>query len=318
MLASLKFVQGAIRRNAIDPRLEHYSITPGNISGSNGHMTLSAPLELDLTAYPKASMFYRAIDACKESLSISLTPNGRLAVVSQGFRAFVPCVEDMAFITPPEGQMYDVPPGFVADIEELLPFISEDASRPWAMGLLVCNGQYMATNNIVVLQKWSGHSLPPFNFPRFAVQELVRIKEDPVRVQATETAVTFHYADGRWLKTSLYPNAWPFEMMEKLLTRPNNARAVDDTLWDAVEGIKPFLDEKSSAVYLKEGELASSMAEDDGVVFDVPGLLGGPIFSIHQLNLLRGVCTAVDFGLYPAPCLFFGDRLRGAIIGMNA
>ena len=317
MLASLKFVQGAIRRNAIDPTLEHYRIGDGRISGSNGHMTLSAKVELDLVACPKASTFYRAIDACKESLSLSMTPAGRLAVVSQGFRAYVPCVPDMPFISEPQGEIVPVPQGFVADLIALLPFIGEDASRPWAMGLLVRDGQYMATNNIVLVQRWSGHSMPAFNFPRFAVTELARIGVDPTHIQATSDSVTFHYADGRWLKTQLYPNDWPFERMSELLDRPHAAKTVDDILWDAVDGLKPFMDEKSSAVYFRDGELATSTAELDGVVFEVPGVIAGPIFSIHQLRLLRGVAEKLDLTMFPAPCLFFGERTRGVVIGMT-
>jgi hypothetical protein len=36
-----------------------------------------------------------------------------------------------------------------------------------------------------------------------------------------------------------------------------------------------------------------------------------------MLKLLEGVATHADFTRYPNPTLFFGDRLRGAIIGMR-
>jgi len=34
--------------------------------------------------------------------------------------------------------------------------------------------------------------------------------------------------------------------------------------------------------------------------------------------LLQGNVKTIDWSLYPAPCMFFGDKLRGAIVGMRS
>jgi len=36
-----------------------------------------------------------------------------------------------------------------------------------------------------------------------------------------------------------------------------------------------------------------------------------------MLNLLNGNANSIDWSAYPSPCMFFGDRLRGAIVGMR-
>ncbi|QFR59683.1 hypothetical protein P6F33_gp82 [Pseudomonas phage Quinobequin-P09] len=41
------------------------------------------------------------------------------------------------------------------------------------------------------------------------------------------------------------------------------------------------------------------------------------VYQIEMLKLLKDVAQKIDFSAYPNPCLFYGDRLRGAIVGMR-
>jgi hypothetical protein len=36
-----------------------------------------------------------------------------------------------------------------------------------------------------------------------------------------------------------------------------------------------------------------------------------------MLMLLKGKIKQADFTTYPSPCVFYGERMRGAIIGMR-
>jgi hypothetical protein len=40
------------------------------------------------------------------------------------------------------------------------------------------------------------------------------------------------------------------------------------------------------------------------------------VFNLKQLQKLETVATTIDFSLYPRPCIFYGDLIRGAIMGM--
>lgn len=317
MLANLKFVQGAIRRNVIAPELEHYQIINGRVTGFNGHMALSAPVDLDLTAYPRADLFYKALEACQDSVSMDMTGNGRLAIRSGGFRAFIPCLESVSFDIKPAGDEFPSPPGLVDDMRMLLPFISEDASRPWSMGLLVADGCYTATNNVTLIQKWSGHGLPRFNFPRFAVAELVRNGVDPITIQSDGNSVSFHYGDGRWLRTQLYSDAWPYDKLNSVMSADDDAQPLTEGFAEAVTKIAPFTEEKGSHIYFTGEGLATDREDGVGVRVALEGLPDGPVFSVHQLKLISGVAEKVDWLLYPNPCIFYGDNLRGCIMGMS-
>ena len=56
---------------------------------------------------------------------------------------------------------------------------------------------------------------------------------------------------------------------------------------------------------------------NEGASFDIDWPYNDSIFSLDMLKLLEGVAKQVDFSTYPAPCMFYGERLRGAIIGMR-
>jgi len=310
-------VRGVIKKNKISPELEHYQIREGRVVGFNGHMALSAPIDLDLEAYPNAKMFSQAVEACEEQTALYLTKAGRLAVKSGGFKAFVPCMDQIDFPVAPKGERYPVPDGFLDDIQQLYPFIADDASRPWAMGLLIADGMYMATNNVVFVQKWGGHELPRMNFPRFAIHELARVGKPPTEIQTDGYSVTFHYDDERWIRTQLYEDGWPLDKMASILDVEHEAEKLPTGFVEAVEKIAPFAEDKASAVYFDEQGIATSTTEEDGVHIELPGLPFGPIFSIHQLRILCQVAERVDWSLYPRPCVFYGDQIRGAVVGRS-
>jgi hypothetical protein len=72
----------------------------------------------------------------------------------------------------------------------------------------------------------------------------------------------------------------------------------------------------TSRVYLKDGALRTHADHDEGSAWEVE-LPAEGLYSLQMLSLLDGVVSTIDLTPYPGPALFFGDRLRGAIIGMK-
>lgn len=320
MLHPLKFVQGAIQRNGVTPELEHFIIKDGRITGFNGYMALSAPLGLDLTAMPKATTFHRAMQACGDTIAISMTESGRLKIVSGAFSALVPCIDRVIYEAEPQGERFPAPPGLAQTFARMLPFIGDDASRPWAMGLSIGEGAYTATNNVILYQVWDGHALPAINCPRFAVAEVARLKEDPVELMIGEGSLSFLYPDGRWLRTQVLADDWPVDTMRQILDRPSAPLPVPDGFFDAVDTLAPFAaDGPLTPIRLTgDGMWVQNM---DGTEAEV-ALAGLPpardlAFRLKALQMLKGELQAIDFSLAPSPCLFFGSSSRGALIGMN-
>ena len=318
MLASLKFVQGAVAAKDFVPELCHFRIENGTIRGYNGMLGLCSPIDLDLDVSPKAVPFIKAVQTCKnETVQLHMTPGGKLSVKSGKFKALIDCLPENDFPdTMPKGLETGLNGDMLGVLKALAPFIAEDASKPWARGILFKGQSAYATNNICLVEHWLTSPFPvEVNIPRSAVLELIRIGEEPEKLQISEDRVTFHYSGNRWLSTQTYSNQWPD--LSRILDVESNQKEIPEGLWEAVESLTPFVDDLGR-IYFHNGSAATSLAEGEGASVEVPDLPAeGGCFHFKQLSLLAKNVKTIDFSSYPRPCLFYGDNLRGAIIGFK-
>lgn len=316
MLDALKFVKGAVSTKDFVPALTHFRIAEGRVTGYNGKMSLSAPIALDVDCCPKADAFVKAIEVCEETAQLHLTPARKLAIRSGKFRAHVETIDDAEWPNvQPEGLPVAIDGHLLPALKMLYAFSAEDASRPWAAGVLLDGDTAIATNNVVIVERWLGYHFPyRANLPRYAVREMVRIGEEPSGMQLTDNSATFHYPGGRWLRTQLNSLEWPnvFAILDSVDTL--SAAPVPAGFFEALETLAPFV-AAENRVFLQEGVLTTG---EEGASVDVPGVHAGPCFNIKMLRLLEGVAREVGFDSYPNPVPFFGERLRGCIAGMRA
>ena len=318
MLDALNFVKGAVAKKDYVPELSHFQIKHGRVTGFNGQMTLSSPIDLDIQANPKAMPFVKAVNACHEQIAIHITKAGRLAIKSGKFKAYIECLPDDGIVEfgAPDGEDITVGENFVAALKTLGPFQGQDASRPWAHGIMFKGQSAYATNNICMVEYWHGHQFPfAVNIPKNAIVELLRIKQDPIRVQLTERSVTFHFEGDRWLRTVLLADNWP-DIAGRIFDKPADPQPVPDEVFETLDELKPFLDD-TARVFFKDGVISTSEHDETGSSVDTAGIVHGPCFHHSQLVLLRECAEKIDFTSYPAPCKFTGDRVRGVVLGMK-
>ncbi|AZF88124.1 putative DNA polymerase III beta subunit [Microcystis phage Me-ZS1] len=317
MLEQLRFVQGAVARKDYVPELTHFRIHNGTVKGQNGTIALCAPLNVGLDANPKAVPFVKALQACRDTVELHMTPAGRLSVRSGNFRAFVDCLPPGEYHdVSPEGDIVTLPPHFNTALKTLAPYIAEDASRQWALGILIRGQCAYATNNVVLVEHWLGGDFGhTINIPKAAVAEVLRIGKVPVSVQCADTNATFHFEDGSWLRTQLYSTDWPD--LSKILDRPSKQEAVNPGLFDAIARVLPFADD-AGRVYVNPGRVTTTTAENEGATVEVGDLEAvAGVYNAAQLLGIKPIAETIDFTQYPAPCSFTGPLLRGAIIGMR-
>ncbi len=317
MLKRLKFVQGAVAKRGLLPALNHFRIEGGHVRSFNGTLALSSPIPVDIDCIPKAEPFIKAIQKCKDddTITLNLTPNGRLAVKSGSFRAFIPTVDMETSHLMPEGEEFSIDGEvLLRGFKTILPFVGKDASRPWSNGILLQGQSMFATNNVSIIEFWIGENFPvTCNVPCDAIREVVRIGEAPNRVQLHERSISFHYTDGRWIRSVLFATTWP--KITRILDVKSKQHPVDASLYEALDAVKPFTD-NIGRVYLKDGVLRTSVVDMDGASYEIPKIPYEGVFQLPILMLLKGVANSIDFTLYPKPCIFYGDNIRGAIIGM--
>lgn len=315
MLDSLKFVQGAVAKKDLVPTLTHFHIKDGTIRGYNGMLGLCCPIDLDLDVCPKAIPFVKAIQTCKDTIQLHMTPAGKLSVKSGKFKAFVDCIHESFPEVVPEGSLIQLDGGLLKVLKLLAPFIAEDASRAWARGILLRGQSAFATNNVILIEYWLGYQFPvEINIPRAAVMELLRIGEEPESLQMTTDNVTFHYPGNRWLRSQTFTTEWPD--LSRVLDQESAQSPMPEGIWAAAEDLSPFVDEMGR-LFLKTGNIATGRVEGEGASVDIPDLVSDACFHFEQLLLLKNIIQTIDLTSYPKPCLFAGERFRGAIIGMR-
>lgn len=319
MLNDLKFVQGAVAKKDFVPALTHFHIGEGRVYGFNGTLAISTPTDLAVTATPKAVSFIKAVERIPDNTEVvlNLTEAGKLGVRAGRFRAYVECHEDSTGVVrvAPAGDYVELPGGILPILRKLAPFMGVDASRPWAMGVLLKGQSAFATNNIILIEHWLPMHFPtPLTIPAEAIKEMLRIGAEPIGIQVEERAVTFHYTSGAWLRTALFSTEWPD--LAAVLDRDHSAQPVPADFFDAVQRLDAFAD-KANRLHLRGGIVATSEHEGIGALVELDDFGGVGCHFLSQMARLDGVATSIDFGMWPSPCLFFGDMLRGAIVGMR-
>lgn len=316
MLTALKFVQGSVAKKDFVPALTHFRIEDNTVRGFNGTLALCSPIPFDIACSPKGEPLVKAIALCSDTVQLTLTPAGRLSIKSGRFKAFVDCIEGDTPHALPEGDPVDINgDNLLAALKAVAPFVGEDASRPWANGVLLLGQSAFATNNVTLVEYWIGSNIPhPLNIPRAAVREMLRIGEAPIGMQVTANSITFHYNGSRWLRTQLYETGWPD--LRKVLDRPSNPAPINAELFDALEAVKPFTD-KLNTIRFADGNITTHVDPTEGAHYELDNFPHEGIYRLEMLQLLQGNAVSIDWSTYPAPCMWFGERMRGAIIGMR-
>jgi DNA polymerase III sliding clamp (beta) subunit (PCNA family) len=315
VLKALKFVQGAVAKKDWEPALTHFRINNGRVIGYNGTIALSSPIDLDITASPKAIPFVKAIERCSSDTTVvHMTPGGKISLRSGKFKANIDCSDDSELLDSiqPEGEPGEFP-NVVKALKVLEPFISVDASRKWSNGILLRDYSAYATNNIIVVEYWLGEQMPDINIPDTAVRELIRIGEEPIGITMSENNITFHFSGDRWLRSSLLNTEWP--PVSHILDLTGTYKPIPPEFFPALDVLAPFVDD-AGRVYLREGSLTTSRNDGEGASIEVPGVEDNACFNYKMLKLLEGAVETIDFSLQPKPCPFRGERLRGVILGM--
>lgn len=316
MLKELKFVQGAVGKKEFIPAITHFCIENGTVRAYNGTIALSSPIPCDISCKPKAVPMVQAIGKCRDTITMHMTPTGKLSIRSGSFKALIDCIDEAQVHVQPEGQFIEFDGEKVLKALKVIePFISSDAAtgREWSTGVLLKGQSAYATNNVCIIEYWVGANFPlVVNVPRLAVIEMLRIGEPPVNAQVTSNSITFHYDDGKWVRSQLLNTQWPD--INRILDVQSDQKPIPQELFTGLDALKPFMN-KFGEVYITSEYMRTHADPNEGSSFDLDFFPGDSMYALEMLQKLEGVATHADFGLYPSPAPFYGDNLRGAIIG---
>jgi len=318
MQTAIKFVKGAVSKDGDSANECHFVIENQMLRANNGVLAMCAPIPLNIDCKPNAKQFVKAVESCKDAPAFSITPAKRLKIASGKFKAFVDCIDEQLLVPKPEGLRFNINgESFVKMLKMLQPLIGDDVTRSWCNGILFKDQSAFVTNNMVVVEYWTGETFPhEFNLPKITVKELVKCGELPLYGQLSENSITFHYPDNKWIRSQLLDSKWP-DLTPVLNKAPvGEAVKIDERLYEAISNLKPFAD-SMQRLYFNKDSVSTSSNDGEGASYDIEGFDYQGVYQMETFELIKPFVNCIHFASYPAPCLFYGDRLRGALVGMR-
>jgi DNA polymerase III sliding clamp (beta) subunit (PCNA family) len=268
-----------------------------------------------------ADRFMAAVDACDGEPDDVFVEEGLLVVKKKRYKAKMKMMDATQF--PRQG--YDsgmavrVRGGeaFLDVLRRLRPFVSDDASRPWSMGVLFQGGYAYATNNVLVARAPTGFDIEARRtvVPVFAIDELLRIGVGPLEVTRTSTALFFTFTTW-WLRSHLIETEWP-DVAALFTGWKRKLPSVPNGLRDDLRRVAEFIPDKKYPV-IKFSPDGIATLEGDYFAEVTDYRLPNAQFRVEPLKLLLDNATHCDFSLYPQRCPWFGNDLEGFIVGVRA
>lgn len=323
MNETLNLVRGAVNERNLLPVLTHFHIEDGIIYGGDGKVSIQAPFPQvhDEPITVPGHEFVKAVDRCqgdpvfefeKDHLKMrSKTRKQRVIKLPLSGQAY------SKPITKGDRYVMDDPQAYLKAIRTVSPFVSTDASRPWAMSILHMEDHLYATNNVTMARTpydWPAE-YPIFGLPGFAVDELTRMRLEPKAIWIHDDAIAFEFDDNVWLRSVLYAADWPdvARMMpdcSDLPKLPGDAREV-------VEALVPFSNDKKMPIVTFDGSKISTLEGQMVAEDSLEGEMGSASFHAIPLQLVLNHATRMDLSAYPKPVPWAGPGLEGLIVGVR-
>lgn len=325
LINTLKLVQGAVSTQDLLPVLTHFAFYKGRICAFNGRLSIDAPLEEceHLSCTVPAATFVKAIESCEGEVPAITVTNEVLWIKAKNFTARMPIgtLENFPMRKETEGKMRALP-GLLEMLQLLRPFIGNDASRPWASGILFREGIAAVTNNVVVaIANTTRKTAEEYILPIFAVEELLRIGHAPKTFTRDKTTVTYYLPGDVSLQTRLVDGEWPkspITLIEEL-SAGAAFKKISPGLFAAVEQMVPFCaDKKNPLILFDETIIHTIEGTVQGTVKGFKGL-GKCKFRAEPLIEVLRIASEADFNKFPrVPWKATGVAVNvsGAIVGM--
>ena len=307
LIAALKFVLPAQKKQS------YCFIGNGWVVGANDTFTIATRIEEDLRACPQTHGFLEALSNCSEELQITQLSESALSVKSGPFQAQIPCVAASSLSLSGPDEPFASCGRMLKDSLCSLNKIAEAAGEPYETVVMLNNYSAVCTNGSVIAEYW--HGMEGKFGKMLAKQAIVALlKTDKVLTYygASDDSFTFHFEDGSFIKTRTISEQFPpyAHFFEKQV----NPCPGQEDFFRALKAVEPFA--KEGIVYFIEGGIASDLTNESSF-YKIEGLPEGFSFLIKHWLSVEHLVKTVYFDHEENKAFFFGDNVRGIVLGME-
>lgn len=317
-------VRGAVSTKDLIPVLTHFAFDSGVLQGFNGRLAISTPASQlsHLSCTVPAIPLITAIDAVESEYFSAIVENDKLIVSSdiskpRIFTARIPIGKLTEFpLAAPDldEQRVRCQDNLLPILEALRPYVGEDASRPWVSSVLFSRGMATVTNNVMLVRTMTKHALlEGVQLPVFAIDELLRIGEEPYSYAQNENTITFYYKTQEYrkqliqetfIRCSLFKEGWPdaFSLFDKVTEGAKYSKipcTEPDTLLAAVEDIAPFCPDASNPLIKLEDSTVSTDQGDKSATVTGLKMRAAGTYRVEPLKLMLAVAQKADWSKFP-------------------
>lgn len=319
---ALKFVSIAARRDN-----SHLLIHRMRATASTATLTISAPVDIDVSTKPHAKTLSSAIAVVEEiaaPVAITMSETNKLEISSGKFQSFIECLSDDIDIQSilPRGVDARKPLAVFDAIQRAAPFmLTKNGYRPWVNSIFIDKNSCYATDNVIFVEAWHGSALTQTALlPPETVEVLASVGEIPTRLQISESTVTFWYHGERYVSSSLVDDEWPMQTVLPVLEYQSTPVPFVEDLFDNIKTLKPFVSDRK-LVYLDDTGVRTHESKRTGTVIACEtGITTPCIFKIESLLRLEEIAELIDWDVKSGFASFKNKTLllRGVVRGLMA
>lgn len=311
-----RLVRSVVSERDLVPVMTHFHLYTNRIQGSNGKMTLDAPWDIMNFGEPvnfPAEAFARAFENMPDpKLEMK---DAHLIIKQAKMRVRIPASREPYPRAKRPDKFEKIAPGLLEGCRKIRPFVSADASRPWACAILYRDGWLYATNNIVLVRtKWDGGDTE-FELPSFAVDQLIRCGRTLSGMAITENEIAYDLGDDVWFQSLRYQEEWP--KVETMLEYDFKALPkTPDGLAGAVRKILPFCPDKRHPIIRFMGDKIATLEGEMQAEIEIE--IGQGAFHAEPLLLVLEHAARME-SRHPKPSPFANHDLtvEGILSGVR-
>jgi hypothetical protein len=310
---SIDKVRRALSRQGIVDRLTYYLVKDGFVCASDGRMTAGAPFPSNLTFLVPGGEFEKVVDHLQGNTTELTLLDGKLLLKSGRLRATIETLPlDQAFYPHPEGAWLPPPDGLVEALRRVRPFVSDNATRPWALCVSLRTGAIMATTNVALVEVACPALLcDELLLPCWAVDFILFHPAKLTGVIFQQNNACFQWDDKSWMVSQLGEGKFP-EVCSGMLDNGEDPTWEIPQEWrDALIGISKLC----SGEILCGAVSMVGKTEKSVVEYEVTSPAEASKWEQRYLTTVVQAATHLALTSWPKPARFKGTGIRGVIAG---
>lgn len=325
---AVSWLKDALASRELVEHLTHYYLRDNRLYASDGRIMASIPCEIVPAVAAEGPVlvpgkeFERLLKAMRPDRPVVVTRQETGVQLSQGrFKAVVPTVDPSAwpYDAHDSAALVQMPETFLEGLRRLRPFVSDNATQPWATCVQIESDGMLATNNIVIARAVCSLAITgAYLLPAWGVDFLLSHTEGFVGGRFTDDAAHFEWANGGRMRTQLVTGAFPERA--KAMCRPTVGTRTPLTVeWREVYARIAVVANggpvSCRAEHLETGGRGDSLRCEDGAETPVPSS-GASVWSERHLTPVVDQAEWWTPELWPSPAAW--GRNDGSLFGILA